>query len=230
MNKVIISTIIPIYNEEQSLKKNFYKIYKFLSKNFISFEIILIESGSSDKSNSLCKHYSKLKNIKLLKQIKREGFGSAIKLAIKNISGEYFCIIPIDLCFDLKTLKILNKKKFDLLTSYRISDNRSFFRLIQSNIYNNYIKFIFGLNFKCVNSVPKIFKSKFIKNKKLYSQGWTIDAELLYHYKKAYIKREEIKVNLLERKFGNSKIKYIDILKIIFNSLIVRLKIFIFKN
>jgi glycosyltransferase involved in cell wall biosynthesis len=230
MNKVIISIIIPIYNEEQALKKNFYKIYKFLSKNFISFEIILIESGSSDKSNLLCKHYSKLKNIKFLNQIKREGFGSAIKLAIKKISGEYFCVIPIDLCFDLKILKILNKKKFDLLTSYRMSDNRGFFRLIQSNIYNKYIKFIFGLNFKCVNSVPKILKTKFIKNKKIYSRGWTIDAELLYHYKNKHLKREELKVNLLERKYGNSKIEYIDIIKIIFNSLIVRLKIFIFEK
>ena len=106
MKKIIISTIIPIYNEESSLKKNFYKIYKFLKKNFSSFEIILIESGSTDKSNLLCAKFSRLKYIKLLIQKKREGFGSAIKLAIKNISGEFFCVVPIDLCFNLEILNI----------------------------------------------------------------------------------------------------------------------------
>jgi len=229
MKKLIISIIIPVFNEESCLKKNFYKIYKFLNKNFSSFEIILIESGSTDKSNLLCAKFSRLKYIKLLIQKKRQGFGSAIKLAIKNISGEFFCVVPIDLCFNLEILNILNKKKFDLLTTYRDKDNRSSFRLVQSVIYNAYIKFIFGLNVKSVNSVPKIYKSKLIKNKKLYSLGWTIDAELLYHYQKKDNKHEELPINLIQRKFGNSKVKYIDIVNIIFDSLIVRLMIYMSK-
>jgi|694.fasta_scaffold129209_3 glycosyltransferase involved in cell wall biosynthesis len=229
MNKVIISIIIPIYNEEQALKKNFYKIYKFLSKNFISFEIILIESGSSDKSNLLCKEYSKLKKVKLLIQKKRDGFGSAVRFAIKNISGQYFCVVPIDLCFDLKILNILNKKKFDLLTSYRVKDTRSLFRLTQSYVYNIFIKLIFDLNFKSVNSAPKIFRSKFIKNKKLHSKGWSIDAEILFYYKKKDIEHYCVPSEIYNRKIGQSSIKISDIFKILYQSIIIRIKIYLKK-
>ena len=222
-----ISVITPVYNEERSLKKNFSKIYKFLFNNFSSFEIILIESGSSDKSNLLCKKYEKLKNVKLFVQKNREGFGSAIKLGIKKISGEFFCVLPIDLCFNLSELAILNKKKFDLLTSYRIIDNRNILRKLQSYIYNIFIKIIFGLNFKSINSLPKIYKSSFIKKKKLYSKGGTIDAEILFHFKKKN-KQEIIPVKFINRKYGSSKIKLLDIINIVIDALIVRLKIALF--
>jgi glycosyltransferase involved in cell wall biosynthesis len=225
--KKSISIITPIYNEELSLKKNFSKIYKFLIKNFSSFEIILIESGSSDKSSLLCKSYSKLKNVKLLTQKKREGFGSAVRLGIKYVSGEYFCVVPIDLCFDLKILKILNKKKFDLLTSYRIKDNRTLFRLAQSYVYNIYIKLIFGLDFICINSVPKIFKSKFVKNKKLYSKGWTVDAEILFYYTGKNIQHHCVSSKIYDRKIGKSTIKISDIFKILYQSIIIRFNIYL---
>jgi glycosyltransferase involved in cell wall biosynthesis len=224
-----ISIIIPIYNEELSLNKNFSKIYNFFVKNFLSFEIILIESGSSDKSNLLCKNYSKLKNVKLITQKRKEGFGSAVVLGIKYTSGEYFCIVPIDLCFDLKILNFLNKKKFDLLTSYRIKDPRSLFRLVQSYVYNIFIKIIFGLNFKCINSVPKIFKSKFIKNKKLYSKGWSVDAEILFYYKGKNIEHYCVKSEIYARKIGKSTIKISDIFKIIYQSIIIRIRIYLKK-
>jgi len=223
-----ISIIIPIYNEEVSLKKNFNKIYRFFKKNFYSYEIIMIESGSFDNSFKLCKNFEKLKNVKLFHQKKREGFGSAIKIGIKKITGEFFCIIPIDLCFDIKILKIIKKEKFDLLTSFRINDDRSYFRKIQSYFYNVFIKLIFGLKIKSINASPKIFRSKFIKNKKLYSRGWTIDAEILFHFSKKKIKYILIPVNILNRKYGSSKINFFDIIKIIIESLILRIKISLF--
>ena len=163
----------------------------------------------------------------MLTQKKREGFGSAVRLGIRYISGEYFCVVPIDLCFDLKILKILNKKKFDLLTSYRIKDNRSLFRLAQSYIYNIYIKLIFGLDFICINSVPKIFKSKFIKNKKLHSKGWTVDAEILFYYTGKNIQHHCVSSKIYDRKIGKSAIKISDIFKILYQSIIIRINIYL---
>ena len=79
-----ISIVIPIYNEQRGIKNSIKKIRDFLKKNFKKFEIIIVESGSTDGSNKICQEVvKKNKNIKLINEKTRNGFGSALKKAFK---------------------------------------------------------------------------------------------------------------------------------------------------
>ena len=52
-----ISIIIPIYNSEKFLPKN---IESVLRQSWMSFELLLIDDGSSDRSLQICRKYKKL--------------------------------------------------------------------------------------------------------------------------------------------------------------------------
>ena len=87
-----LSIIFPIYNEENRLKRNLYKITKlFNSFKLIKIEIILVNDGSSDQTHkiineyldSLKKKYIKNK-IKYICYKKNMGKGYALKKGIKK--------------------------------------------------------------------------------------------------------------------------------------------------
>lgn len=228
MIKKKISLIIPIFNEEKLIEKNIRKIYFFLSKNFIKFEIIVVESGSSDKSLYICKKVEKkYENLKLIVEKKRNGFGSALKKGFKLSSGQIISLFTIDFTFDLKHYLKASRllKKYDCVLSYRVDDDRSFFRKFQSIIFNFVAKKLLSIKINNINSALKVYKSNFIKKLKIKSNGWLIDTEIVYNIQKKNLKIVEIPVKINYRREGKSSITILTPLIIFF-----QLIFFYFKN
>ena len=187
MIKKKISLIIPIFNEEKLIEKNIKKIHFFLSKNFRKFEIIVVESGSTDQSLYICKKVEKkYKNLKLIVEKKRNGFGAALKKGFKLSSGYIISLFTIDFTFDLKHYLKASRllEKYDCVLSYRVNDDRSLFRKFQSIIFNFVAKKLLSIKVKNVNSALKVYRSNFIKKLKIKSNGWLIDTEIVFNIKK----------------------------------------------
>ena len=204
-----ISIVIPIYNEQRNIKKSIKKIRDFLKKNFKKFEIIIVESGSTDGSNKICQEVvKKNKNIKLIKEKTRNGFGSALKKGFQNSSGEIISIFTVDFPFNLKNFVIASKliNNYECILSYRINDKRSLFRKLQSLIFNITAKYLFNLKVKNINSALKVYKSELIKKLKIKNNGWLIDTEIIYLLEKKKINFKEIPVEIKSRKIGSSSI------------------------
>ena len=210
MIKKKISLVIPIYNEEKLIEKNIKKIYFFLSKNFKKFEIIVIESGSTDLSLYICKKIKKkYKNFKLIVEKKRNGFGAALKKGFKLSSGNIISLFAIDFTFDLKHYLKASRllEKYDCVLSYRVNDDRSFFRKFQSIIFNFVAKKLLSIKVNNINSALKVYRSNFIKRLKIKSDGWLIDTEIVFNIQKKNLNIIEIPVKINYRKEGESSIK-----------------------
>ena len=118
--------IIPIYNEEPNIEN----LLNVLSKSFLindesCVNILLINDGSSDKSENLIK--SKIKNNKkivLLNHKKNMGYGAAIKTGInysKNLS-KYVVFADSDLSNpidDIKKISIYMEQDVDFIQANR---------------------------------------------------------------------------------------------------------------
>ena len=50
MKRDLISVVIPVYNEANTIKNNVLRVANILMKENISYEIILIDDGSKDNS------------------------------------------------------------------------------------------------------------------------------------------------------------------------------------
>lgn len=85
-----VSIIIPVYNGENYLKN---AIDSALAQTYKNIEIIVVNDGSRDNTEKIIKSYGNK-----IKYIKKEngGVSTALNLAIKNMSGEYFSWLSHD--------------------------------------------------------------------------------------------------------------------------------------
>ena len=60
---MLLSLIVPVYNEEKNLSLFFERSHKVLESLLIPFEIIFINDGSKDESLALIKSFSKNTNL-----------------------------------------------------------------------------------------------------------------------------------------------------------------------
>lgn len=92
-NNIKISIIMPVYNVAEYLPK---AIESILKQNLTSFELFLIDDGSTDDSGKICDEFSaKDERIKVLHQ-KNSGAHNARNNALKLASGEYVCFFDSD--------------------------------------------------------------------------------------------------------------------------------------
>lgn len=90
-NKIDISIIVPIYNTEKYLKKCLDSLINQTKENI---EFILINDGSTDKSEEIIKSYND-KRIKYYKN-KNRGIGKTRNFGIEKSNGEYLMFIDSD--------------------------------------------------------------------------------------------------------------------------------------
>lgn len=108
MKKIPLTIGVAVYNEEQNVQ-NFLRsiINQRLTKATIS-EIIIVSSGSTDKTNKIIKSFS-LKNprTKLIRQTKRLGKASAVNLIIDKANEDIIVLASADLFIPQDTIEKL---------------------------------------------------------------------------------------------------------------------------
>ncbi len=94
-----ISVVVPIYNGEKYVDAFIENINRL---NFLDYEVLLIDDGSTDDTYENCKEYeSKNSRIKVY-QKENGGPSSARNMGIDNACGEYIVFFDIDDEFDEK--------------------------------------------------------------------------------------------------------------------------------
>ena len=108
-NKINLSIIIPVFNEEQYIQKLFEEIIYYFNKNNV--EVIFINDGSFDKSGDILNNIKNNNNYDfkfvLINFEKNFGKGSAVRAGMKVSQGEYILLQDADLELDVKDSKEL---------------------------------------------------------------------------------------------------------------------------
>jgi glycosyltransferase involved in cell wall biosynthesis len=93
MKKSLVSIIVPIYNSENSLSAC---IESIINQTYDNFELILINDGSTDTSEIICKQYASLDSrIHYINQT-NSGASAARNHGIKIANGEWILFIDSD--------------------------------------------------------------------------------------------------------------------------------------
>ena len=208
-----LTAVMPVYNEIDLCEVALRRLHKFLTENFPNFEIIVIESGSSDgTAEVLDRLVQELINIQVIHETVRNGMGAAIRLGYARASKPYIFLVTADIPFPLETLSravpLLNQH--DCVLSFRDEDSRSFLRKFQSVVYVWLIKKALGLRMRSVNSAFKLIPTDFVQSLELVSTAWFLDAEVLYWVTQRKLSFEEIPVPLVDRTAGVSKVGPVD--------------------
>lgn len=93
MSEKLISIIVPIYNAEQFIEQT---IRSVISQSYPHFELIVINDGSTDQSESIVSSWlSKDKRISLISK-KNEGPSAARNMGLEKANGDYILFVDAD--------------------------------------------------------------------------------------------------------------------------------------
>lgn len=98
MSDKLISIVIPVYNEEENIRRSLESI------NNDSVEIVIVNDGSTDNTLEVCREYeAKNTNIKVFTQ-ENQGQNAARYKAISEASGEYIMFLDSDDSYNPNTV------------------------------------------------------------------------------------------------------------------------------
>lgn len=204
-----ISTIVPLWNEIESLPSSLERIEAFLEDSFDDYEIIIVESGSTDGSAKACDRFAAAKSkVRVIHEDSPSGMGAALKLGFSKASKELVWAVMVDASYPLNVVfdALPLFDNVDAVIGSRSIDDRTWFRRLQSAMYNILAKRLLSIEEAHVNSEFKIYRRALIQTIDIESRGWIIDAEILFKMKNMGATYAEIQVPVVERRKGKSSI------------------------
>lgn len=138
----LLSIIIPVYNVKPFLHRC---VDSVLAQTYSNIEIILVNDGSTDGSEEVCRNYSKQKNVVLVEQ-KNSGQSAARNAGLDIAKGEYIAFLDSDDYIEKdmysKLIFILEKYKTDI--SACASQNEDINgRVLKPKSYTNEVRIIY---------------------------------------------------------------------------------------
>ena len=173
---VDISIVIPLLNEEDSLLKLNDWIFKVLKNQSLSFEIIYIDDGSTDKSwisiVGLSEKYSNIKGIRFAKNF---GKSQALHAGFESTNGKYVITLDADLQDSPEEIpqliKNLNEGGYDLISGWKKKRFDSIlFKNLPSKLFNWAARRVSGINLNDFNCGIKVYRNEVIKNIDVYGE------------------------------------------------------------
>ena len=177
------SIIVPVHNGERIINETIFRLCDKLenhSLNIDSYEIIIIENGSIDDTQSVLSSYKNNKNIKIL-TLEIGDLGLAIRKGIECASYERLIYLPADLSYNesfinkaienMDTFRVVYGSKF---ITGAIS-NRSKLREVLSFGFNILSKILFNFKIKDTQGVKAFFRSDFYETTKFFPKGFLWD-------------------------------------------------------
>lgn len=213
-----LSIVIPMYNEEENVRKTLMEIQAVL-KNYDDYEIIVVDDGSNDDTYEIAKKYAaENQNVKVIKHQTNLGMGYALRTGFEKVKNDIIVTIDADLSYspDHIPLLINEIKKDDTLdivvgSPYmkggRVEDV-PFFRLFISKTANKFVGFSMDENLSTVTGILRAYRKDVIDSLDLESTGTAINLEILSKASATRYKIKEIPAVLKGRKLGESKLKF----------------------
>jgi len=173
--KIKFSIVVPVFNEEESLKYLFSEILQTMS-SLGSYEIIFVNDGSSDQSFVLLKEFSdQLPGVVKIKTLsERKGQTNALKSGLDMVKGDYAITMDADLQNDPADIpRIFEKMKeeFDCVCGWRKARQDTFLKTVLSKIGNALQRIFTGLKIHDISCTLRIYKRACLSKIALHWEG-----------------------------------------------------------
>ena len=204
-----ISVVIPLLNEDESLKELHDWIAKVMQSNRFLYEIIFIDDGSSDNSwqviKELAKENSSVKGIKFQKNY---GKSQALNAGFLEAKGDVVITMDADLQDSPDEIPELHdlivNENFDLISGWKKKRYDSTIRKnLPSKLFNAVARKTSGLHLHDFNCGLKAYKNEVIKSIDVYGEMHRYIPVLAKY--EGFSKIDEKIVTHQARKYGKTK-------------------------
>ncbi len=171
-----LSIVIPLLNEAESLPELSAWIEKVMIDNGYSYEIIMVDDGSSDDSWDVIESLGLInKNIKGIKFQRNYGKSAALNEGFIEASGEVIITMDADLQDSPEEIpelrKMILQQGYDIVSGWKKKrfDN-TLSKTIPSKLFNAATRKVSGIYLHDFNCGLKAYKKKVVKSIEVYGE------------------------------------------------------------
>lgn len=204
---VDISIVVPTFNEERRLPPTLVDMVDFFDKRGGSYEIIVVDDGSSDDTSTVVKKFERIRNqVRLIRVPKNYGKGHAVRTGVLNAHGRLILFADADGSTPIGEVNRLESALDD--TTHIAIGSRALASSDTKVVTSWHRKYLGRLFNYCVNVIVlpgvadtqcgfKLFTApaaRFLFERQ-QSDGFSFDVEILFIAQKAGLKIAEVPIN-----------------------------------
>lgn len=170
-----ISVVIPLFNEEESLPELVAWINKVMLQNKFSYEIILVNDGSTDNSweviKNLGKEYLTVRGIKFQRNY---GKSAALQKGFEATKGNVVITMDADLQDSPDEIpglySMITNDGFDIVSGWKKKRYDPLSKTIPTKLYNGTVRLMTGIKLHDMNCGLKAYKKAVVKTVEVYGE------------------------------------------------------------
>jgi glycosyltransferase involved in cell wall biosynthesis len=173
-----ISVIVPLYNEEESIKELYDWIKRVMNDNNFTHEIIFVNDGSTDKSWNIIEDLSADDpNVKGIKFRRNYGKSPALYCGFKQADGDVVITMDADLQDSPDEIpelrRMIVEDGYDLVSGYKQNRRKGdpLSKTIPTKLFNATTRKVSGIhNLHDFNCGLKAYRKEVVKNIEVYGE------------------------------------------------------------
>ena len=203
---VAISVVVPVYNEEESIRPLYDALSTQLRQIGESYEIIFVDDGSRDASfTALRALHEADTHVRVVRFRRNFGKTPALVAGFQQARGEIVFTMDADLQDDPTEIPaFLNKlaEGYDLVSGWKYPRHDPISKTLPSFFFNGMVRRTTGVKLHDMNCGFKAYRREIIEDIKLYGELHRFIPVLA---QQRGFRVTEVKVRHHKRKFGKSK-------------------------
>ena len=221
-----ISVVIPLYNEEGSLRELHRELRSTLGRMGVRYDYWFIDDGSTDGSFQVLKDLRRTDpRVKIIRFRRNYGKSAALSTGFAHAQGDIVVTMDADLQDDPAEIPALKRKLddgYDLVSGWKKSRKDPLSKTIPSRLFNFVVRVMTGIRIHDFNCGLKAYRRDVIKAVNVYGELHRY-IPVLAHWEG--FKVGELPVRHRARRFGKTKFGFgrfwkgfLDLLTVIFTT------------
>jgi dolichol-phosphate mannosyltransferase len=164
---MVLSIVIPAYNESESITETVLTLYAKLTSERIPHEIIVVNDNSKDDTlGVLTSLQQQVSTLKIYTNLGLNGFGYAVRYGLERFEGDCVAVMMADLSDSPDDLVAFYRKLlegYDCVFGSRFIKGGSVtdyprFKLVMNRIFNTGVRLFFRIGYNDLTNAFKLYK------------------------------------------------------------------------
>jgi glycosyltransferase involved in cell wall biosynthesis len=208
-----ISIVLPVFEEETSIKTLIPDIVQTLEKSNLSFEIVVVDDGSADKTPHILRELRSAypEQLRIVRHLYNKGMGSALRTGVQAARGEIVVFMDSDGQHSPTEIsKLLSSiPPYDMVIGHRTKDYQGkWYRNVANRFYNRFASWLSGRDVKDLTSGFRAMRRTLILHfLHLFPSGFSTSSTITLAFLKAGYNVHFVPIDVQRRSVGRSKIR-----------------------
>lgn len=175
-NSLDISVVVPLYNEQESLPELMAWIDRVCRENALSYEVIMVDDGSSDDSwNVIARLKEEFpETLRAIRFMRNYGKSAALYCGFEAAEGEVVFTMDADLQDSPDEIpamrRMIVEDGFDLVSGWKKHRLDPLSKRLPSKFFNRTARFVSGIKLHDFNCGLKCYRRNVVKSIEVYGE------------------------------------------------------------